>query len=181
VLSAAYSNIVEKLLDECKIFYGERMVSFCLYGSVARGTINNSSDIDFLIVAEDLPDRRLNRIDEFEKVKNKIQQLIKDAWKNEVYIELSPIIKTPAEVRIGSLLFLDMLEDGKILFDRDNFLQNYFDEFRAHLKKLGAHRVVRGETWHWILKEPYTPGEVFEVFPPTTSESSPTKAKQRFP
>jgi predicted nucleotidyltransferase len=165
LLSAVYSNILDHLLAECKALYGERLVSFCLYGSVARGTMNNFSDIDFLIVVENLVNGRLKRVDEFEEVRNNIQQLIAEARKQEVHVEFSPMIKSPEEVRRGSLLFLDMLEDVKILFDRNNFLKNYFEEFRAHLKKSGAHRVVRGETWYWILKDPYAPGEEFEVFP----------------
>lgn len=73
------------------------------------------------------------------------------------------MIKTPEEVEAGSLLFLDMLEDGKILFDRDDFLKRYFEKLRDKLKKLGARRVNRGEAWFWILKENYKPGEIFEI------------------
>jgi predicted nucleotidyltransferase len=173
MLSEVYSSIVDKLLQECHAFYGDRLVSFCLYGSVARGTMNYTSDIDFLLVVENLPDGNFRRFEEFRQVEQKIMQSISDSRKSEVYIELSPVIKSPEEVRFGSLLFLDMLEDGKILFDRKDFLNDYFDEFRAHLKELGAHRVVKGETWYWILKEPYVPGEVFEVFPPVIAESLP--------
>lgn len=162
-LNTRYQNIVSALLRECQLFYGEGLVSFCVFGSVGRCTVNYTSDIDFLVVAEVLPVGRVDRVKEFGEVERAVQHLCYEAQKQGVYVELSPVLKTPAEVKMGSLLFLDMLDDGKILFDRDGFLKDYFDTFRVRLKELGARRVQRGESWYWILKESYHPGEVFDI------------------
>lgn len=35
---------------------------------------------------------------------------------------------------------------------------------KERLKLLGAKRVWSGDTWYWILKEDYKPGEVFEIW-----------------
>jgi hypothetical protein len=163
MLKTIYQNIVDTLLNECKSFYGERLVSFCLYGSVARGKMNYTSDIDFLIVANNLPEGRVKRVTEFAAVEKKLQPLLLDGRKFGIYAELSPLLKTPEEVQAGSLIFLDMLEDGKILFDRDGLLQGYFGKLRKRLQELGAKRVWMGEAWYWILKADYKPGEVFEI------------------
>ncbi len=32
-------------------------------------------------------------------------------------------------------------------------------DFRARLRAQGAHRVFRGDSWYWVLKDPYVPGE----------------------
>ncbi len=163
MIQKIYRQIVSALEQEIKRFYGNRLVSICLYGSVARGTMNNISDLDFLVVCEGLPMGRVKRVDEFRVIERALQTLLRRAKKNGVYCEFSPVIKTPQEVSVGSLLFLDMLEDGKILYDRDGFLQKFFKKFRVQLEKLGAKRVWRGNTWYWILKEHYKPGEVFEI------------------
>ena len=77
--------------------------------------------------------------------------------------EVSPVFKTPAEVRQGSPLFLDMIEDARMLHDRDDFLRRTLAEFKARLDRLGARRVWRGNAWYWDLKPDYKPGEVFEL------------------
>ncbi|MCL6431580.1 MAG: helix-turn-helix domain-containing protein, partial [Anaerolineae bacterium] len=39
--------------------------------------------------------------------------------------EWSPVLNTPAEVEAGSLLFLDLVDEAKICYDRDGFLARY--------------------------------------------------------
>jgi hypothetical protein len=163
MITETYSKLVTELLSECQVFYGERLISLCLFGSVARASMNYCSDIDFLLVAEPLPDGRMARVREFEAVEQKLRGLIKEARGQGIFMEFSPFFKRPFEVQQGSLLFLDMLVDGQILFDRDAFLKTYFVDWRKKLDRLGARRVSRGDTWYWILKEPYTIGEVFEI------------------
>ncbi len=158
-----YENIVYKLLEACKLYYGDRLISFCLFGSVARETMSNESDIDFLIVVKNLPVGRVERTLEFLNIERNLMQVLIEARRKGIYTGFSPVIKTPEEVQMGSLLFLDMLEDGKILFDRDDFLKKYFEKFREKLKSLGAKRVKTGDAWHWVLKSDYKPDEIFEI------------------
>jgi hypothetical protein len=80
-----------------------------------------------------------------------------------IYTSLSPVIKTPEEVMAGSLLFLDMIDDALILFDREGFFTRFLQEFSSKLKEMGAKKVVTGERWHWVLKPDYKQGEVFEI------------------
>jgi hypothetical protein len=77
--------------------------------------------------------------------------------------ELSPVFKTPAELSQGSPLLLDMVEDARLLHDRDDFLRSVLAALRERLERLGARRVWRGSAWYWDLKPDYAPGEVFEL------------------
>ena len=77
-----YEQIVRTLEPELKRFYGNRLVSVCLYGSVARGTMNNTSDLDVLVVARDLPRGRVKRIDEFRTVERALERILVRARKN---------------------------------------------------------------------------------------------------
>jgi len=158
-----YADLVEQLVLECRGFYGERLISFCVFGSVGRDSMHYASDIDCLIVAAALPLGRVKRVREFMQVESKLGEALTEARRNGVFIELSPVIKTPEEVRQGSLLFLDMLEDGQVLFDRDAFLKGYFAAFRQRLEQLGARRIRKGDAWYWVLKEEYKPGEEFAI------------------
>lgn len=158
-----YRNLVQLLLRECEACYGERLVSFCVFGSVGRGTMHHASDIDFLIVAEPLPLGRVARVREFWAVEARLAGILAQNRREGIHAELSPFFKTPEEVRMGSLLFLDMPEDGRILFDRNDFLRGEFAAIKDRLERLGAKRIRKGDGWYWILKQQFTPGEEFSL------------------
>ena len=46
--------MINGLFQEIKQFYGERLKYIVLYGSYARGSFNDESDIDLLIVLESM-------------------------------------------------------------------------------------------------------------------------------
>lgn len=64
---------------------------------------------------------------------------------------------------VGSRLFLDMLDDARILGDREGFLGAVFVGFWRRLDRLGTKCIWRGSAWYWDLKPDYEPGEVFEI------------------
>ncbi len=132
-------------------------MSLVIYGSMGRGTATPESDVDFLIVAEGLPKGRIPRVQDFLKVESQLREEF------DFHFELSPILKTPAEVQMGSPLFLDMTEDAILLFDRESFFERFLDGLRERLRKLGAKRIWLGNAWCWDLKPDYQPGEVFEI------------------
>ena len=54
-LNAEFDFLLQRLLAACREFYGARLVSIVVFGSVGRGSPRSDSDIDFLIVAGQLP------------------------------------------------------------------------------------------------------------------------------
>lgn len=141
--------------------YGNRLVSLAVFGSVGRGTPRPDSDIDLLLVAESLPRGRVRRMAEFERV----EEIVASRTGHFKYIrpDLSPVIKTKDEVLQGSFLFLDLVEDAKILYDRGGFLTRYLAALKEKLHQMGAKRIYHKGSWYWILKEDYLPGEVIEI------------------
>ncbi|MFW6139787.1 MAG: nucleotidyltransferase family protein [Acidobacteriota bacterium] len=163
MLKEKFKELQEKLLKESKSFYGNNLVSFVVFGSVARETFRFNSDIDILIIAENLPDGRMKRVKQFSSVEEKIQSFLESLEKQDIHTYISPVFKTPNEVKKGSPLFLDMVEDALILYDKDDFFSKWLKNFKERLKKLGAKRVWRGNMWYWVLKPDYKPGEVIEL------------------
>ena len=162
-MQSIYDDLVVAARDACQRHYGSRLVSVAVFGSVGRGTPGPDSDIDLLLVVEQLPQGRLARSDDFIGVERLVEPLLTSAHSQGLHPTLSPIFKTPAEIGAGSPLFLDMLDDARILYDRDGFLQRAFQEFAARLARLGAKRIWRGQSWYWDLKPDYKPGEVFDI------------------
>ena len=159
MLHETFDQILNAVADACRDHYGHRLVSLAVFGSVARGTMRHDSDIDLLVVVDDLPRGRIPRVRDFDLVETAVQEQLDQAEHVGIYTRLSPVIKTPTEVQYGSPLFLDMTLHARMLADRDEFLSRYLDRLRARLHELGAQRVRRGGGYYWILKPGYQPGE----------------------
>lgn len=158
-----FDKLLEEVARACHVVYGGRLVSLVVFGSVGRGTPRWDSDIDLLVVADPLPHGRLRRAEEFSEVEESMRDAFLAARQSGLETRLSPVFKTPDEVRRGSPLFLDMLDDAIVLFDRDGFFGSEMVFFRERLERLGARRVWIGDAWYWDLKPDYKPGEVFEL------------------
>ncbi|TYP47009.1 nucleotidyltransferase domain-containing protein [Thermosediminibacter litoriperuensis] len=163
MLIESFKNTLSKVLEACREIYGEDLITLAVFGSVARGTPNPESDIDLLLIARNLPSGRLKRMEQFGRVEDLLISWMDGLRKIGINTSLSPVIKTPEEVLAGSLLFLDMIDDALILYDRENFFTRFLQEFSSKLRQLGAKKVVTGERWHWVLKPDYTHGEVFDI------------------
>ncbi len=163
MLKERFRELQDRLLVEAKAFYGDKLVSFVVFGSVARKTYRFDSDLDILIIAEELPRGRMKRIGQFADIEKWVEPFLESLRKEGIYADISPIFKTPEEAQRGSPLFLDMVEDALILYDRDFFFSRVLDRLRNRLKELGAKRVWTGNVWHWVLKPDYRPGEVIEL------------------
>ena len=144
--------------------YKDRLITLAVFGSVGRSTPRPDSDIDLLIVAEDLPGGRMKRVAEFAEVEQKLTPLLnKMREQHGIDTSLSPVFKKRSEVLQGSLLFLDMVDDARLLYDRDHFFSRYLAALRKKLELMGGRKVPYRGAWYWILKEEYTIGEEFEL------------------
>lgn len=118
-----------------------------LFGSVARGeeVINQEkvSDIDMIIVCDELPDNLKKRREYISNLTNSVNSNIQTLWWT------SEEIKENLEEKFH--LLLDALDEGKILFDKDNFLHQLRKKMFLDLAKKG---VIKTEMyWQWPIKK----------------------------
>lgn len=163
MLRQSFEHLLDEILKDTIKVYAHRLVSLAVFGSVGRGTPRADSDVDILIIADGLPHGRIKRVMEFEKVEAAVESTLQSMSKQGISTVLSPVIKTKDEVLAGSLLFLDMIDDARILYDRNNFFAGFLDRFQKRLQVMGAKKVKRGGAWYWVLKEDYKAGETFEI------------------
>ena len=156
-------RLLVELTEQVRRHYGPRLVSLAVFGSIGRGTPRPDSDVDLLIVAEHLPDGRMARVNQFAPVEQALAATLADGRRLGFFNECSPVFKTPDEVLAGSPLLLDMVEDARVLVDRDAFFQAAIDRLKERLARQGARRIWRGNAWLWDLKPDYQPGDVFEL------------------
>ncbi|MDI6823449.1 MAG: nucleotidyltransferase domain-containing protein [Bacillota bacterium] len=151
MLREAFEHLVVRAGEEISRHYGERLVSLAVFGSVARGTPGPFSDIDLLVVADPLPVGRVRRVEEFQAIEDRLGEEIRALGRQGIHTDLAPVFKTPAEVLMGSPLFLDMVEEARILFDRGRFLSDYLAKLRRSLGRTGARKVRWRGAWYWDL------------------------------
>jgi hypothetical protein len=156
-------RLLVELTERVRRHYGPRLVSLVVFGSIGRGTPRPDSDVDLLIVAENLPDGRMARVNEFAPVEKALAAALADGRRLGFFNEWSPVFKTPDEVIAGSPLLLDMVEDARVLVDREVFFQAAIDRLKERLARQGARRLWRGNAWLWDLKPDYQAGDVFEL------------------
>jgi hypothetical protein len=158
-----YDLILDALATAARLRYGDRLVSLAVYGSVGRGTQREDSDLDILLVVDGLPNGRRSRVDEFLAIEEAVMPRAHELGWRDGELFISPIIKTPAEVIHGSPILLDMVEDARILFDREGFFAERLERLRQRMRELGSKRVQNASARYWVLKPDLRPGEVFEL------------------
>lgn len=147
--------LLENLLPE-----EPKLVSFVVYGSVARGEAGPGSDVDLLLVFDQLPRGRQERFTHFYRA---LQAARKEASTWPV-VDWSPVILTVEEAQARRPMYLDLVYDARLLFDRGGFFARVLEDMRARLEELGAKRIrLPGGSWYWDLKPDAKPGEVIEL------------------
>lgn len=123
MLLERYETILHRLGAELLAHYGGRLVTCAVFGSVGRGTARHGSDVDLLLIVRNLPSGRMRRREEFLPVEDRLGPLLATCAGADGLPTLSPVLKAPDEVRSGSPLFPDMVEDARILFDEGGGLR----------------------------------------------------------
>jgi len=135
-------ELAETFIIEARKTLQKRLVSACLFGSTARGNAEQSSDIDILLIAEDLPEGLISRNRTMKNVQEKVRRSppARALRKMGQSTLVSPIIFIPEEASKHPPIMLDIIDDGIILHDRDKFLERILNDLRNRLKELGAEK-----------------------------------------
>lgn len=136
--------ILKELRKELIKEYGENLVSAVIFGSVARNTFTEESDIDLLILCKKVPKSRMERLKKFEKVESRIEKLAEKLGIEN--LEINPIITTLKKIE-GNPILLDLMRSSKILYDKDA----RFSKYLSLLRKKVEDKIMFREGY-WMVK-----------------------------
>lgn len=156
-----YASLIATKLEE---ILKNNLISVVLFGSAARGEAGEGSDIDILIVAEKFgKEGRFEVFNEIEKGL-KTSEEYHDLKENKLGTLISPVPLTPSEVENNPSILLDIVMDGIMLYDVDDFIVNKMKSMRRKLKKMGSKRIfLDDKRYYWDLKPDYKLGEVVVI------------------
>lgn len=162
-LCEPYASLLGRLLEEALKRLGDELVSFVVFGSVARCEARPDSDVDLLLVLRNPPRGRFRRQELFMEIEEGVEKEVEALRQRGYNVDFSPIIKSIEEAERVSPIYLDMVEDAVVLYDKDGFFSGILERLRSRLRELGAERARVGRMWYWRLKRDYKFGEVIEI------------------
>ncbi len=124
------AGLLKEFADLCMDKFGSDLVSIVLFGSYARGTATEYSDIDLLVI--------VNNVSEDWRERDKVLGDIELYFLKEHHKRMFPILTTPEavadSVRIGNPLFYGILRGYSILFDRNSFFKKLMQKVLIKVK-----------------------------------------------
>ena len=129
-------SVEHTIIEEMKGYFGDELVSVVLFGSQARGTAHEHSDIDLVVIAEGVPEDWRQQ----DKIIGKLRMSPR-----LIRFPISIILKSPDVVKasldtVQPLLF-GILKSYKVLYDPKNFFEAQAEIYREHMREWDVQEV----------------------------------------
>ena len=121
------------------------------------------SDIDLFVVIQNLPVGAFRRRAVVQAVREAMLPDLEGLWDAGIFTDVIEVLRTPEEAQRFHLLYLDMMDEALLLYDRDRFLADRLAQVRERLDELGATQRQIGTITYWDLKPDFVPGEVISL------------------
>ena len=160
-----YRLLMDVLVSGIVDHFMDRLVSIVLFGSLARGDVHKYSDIDLLVVVDDIPKKYGERVRLLAPILEKVSRYRIKLWsEKEIYPDIDIILLDRDDASIDHPFYLDLVTDALIIYDRDGFMEKRIGEVRNKLTKLGAMKIgLPDGRYYWVLKPGLKWGEVVEL------------------
>jgi predicted nucleotidyltransferase len=132
-LDILLKDFINILRDELK----DNLTSVILYGISKKDASHLQSDIDLLIICKSVPHSKWERYDLIMKLLSKLEPKVEELYqKIGIYVYLSPVLKSQKEASHIDKSYFDLIKNGKILLDRNDFFKKIIKTIEDLSKKL---------------------------------------------
>lgn len=127
------------LIQKLKQVFGKDFIALALFGSFARGQVEEARDIDLFCIIDSLPDSVYHRKKLLHKIAAKC-----------IKRRFSIIAKTKKDfLSHFSSLYLDLGLDAIVVYDTDSFLGKKLQRIRQIIREAGLRREQSGKDFYW--------------------------------
>ena len=145
------NRVLADIVADFEMLPNSNLVSAVLFGSEAREPLKPESDLDVLLVFEQLPFSKNELNDFFWPTLSLAQKKLKTLQPYGIHREFSPVFKTRADALCWSPLYLDMASHHRIFCDKHEFMEKTLMKVQKWIASSGSHRIERGTKWYWVL------------------------------
>lgn len=135
--------ILKQLVQDLKSRFKENLVSIILFGSHARAQSKKYSDIDLLVILNEI---NLNSI-----AKSELEFELCWAWQEKFNVKIDLLLLSSQDAldnfRVHSPLFSTLALGVKIYYDKDEFFTRHFSSFLQQLKNQKYYYTDSVTTW----------------------------------
>jgi predicted nucleotidyltransferase len=135
--------MIQKITKDIKLFFGSNLVSIVLFGSYASAKQTSTSDIDVLVIADNLPSSKKERLSLILSITKKYLSLGKS---------VSIVLHSREEILNGfefyNPLLLSISENYKLLYDNMNFFLNLM---RVINNKIAKKEIRKFADYSWRI------------------------------
>ncbi len=159
-----YKPLIHKFLVDIKDKYKDNLISIVLFGSVVRGNGRKESDIDLLVILDDTSDIYYDRLKPLVDIELKMREsaVYERYIKEGVMPCFSYLVFSIKEAEENHYVFLDMVEEAIILYDKNNYFKRRLSVFSERLSTMGSKKLsLEDGSWYWDLKSDLRMGDEF--------------------
>lgn len=126
----------------------DKVRGIMLFGSVARGVYRKESDTDILIAVRG---KAMDVIEEVEEAIDRVEGLRTPLIQSGFYLRIRPLVVAENDLKMFRPIYLSIVEDGVILFERQETLTDFTRDVRRSVE--WRKEIIEGEVvLSWKIK-----------------------------
>ncbi|MHA1733594.1 MAG: nucleotidyltransferase domain-containing protein [Promethearchaeota archaeon] len=144
---SAFLPVLKKFLELVDEHGQYNLIAAVLFGSVARNSWTDGSDLDLFLIFDDIPGKgteaRLEITHELAKVKYKMYQSVefREFQKRHYPVQFQLVVEVISGLQVFSTLHYDIAADGVILLDRGQVAREFLSSTKQQIQEKNIERV----------------------------------------
>jgi len=134
------TELIIELTTALKKEFNQNLISIAIFGSMVKGTLTTTSDIDVIVVCENLPKDWRAR----DKMVLELTEAIERKYSRPIHMNLLGKEEISMAGHSISPLMLEIYDVNEIVFDKDDYFKNLLTNLKATLKTLHAKKIQHG-------------------------------------
>ncbi|MCK5590471.1 MAG: nucleotidyltransferase domain-containing protein, partial [Candidatus Pacebacteria bacterium] len=134
------TEIISELTEILKQKFNQDLLAIVLFGSIVKGNFTTTSDIDVLVVCENLiKDWRVR-----DKMTLELTEEIELKYATSIHMALVSRDEISHAIESVSPLMLEIYEANEVIYEKENLFTQLLSNFGNNLKNLHAIKIEKG-------------------------------------